>query len=1053
MEEVVTQFESFFDASMRRQLTELASAYPEKRSLEVDFTELEKFNPDLADGLLANPDEYLSAAKKAVASSSQAYLPASVQGEAKKFQPHVRIKNLRYPEVSVQFLGSEHLNKLVKVDGVISWITQISPCMKTAVWECLHCEHKTKVFTDKHAIKQPRVCPACNRSNFKLVEESSEFINIQRANMQDLVENLRGNAPTTHVELWIEDDQVNRIAPGEKVTISGILRLRPVKEGKGGQGRSSVYAKFLDVVHLEKKEEDFEALEVTPEEETQIIELSKDKKLYEKIVRSIAPGVFGYDEMKQSIALQLFGGTPNKFLPDGQRIRNDIHVLLIGDPGCLVADERVVMGNGAIERIGDLGERHLQEIELPMLTGQGYKRDVATVFHAYPKQPVLEILTESGKSIKGTYNHPLLAVNGMTREWKRLDEIKVGDRVATVPWIPCTITKLVETNWKKTKRHWGPRSRTKMPHNVDSTLAGLLGYWLGDGWVNRTVVACLVNEEEQDLVPLLSKAIKKKFGIVPKTRREQRKNKKPLAQIALYDVDAAANLQFLREKRVPKLIMRSGNKVASEFLAWLFEADGCVFSKGRGKHAIQLKSSSIELLRDVQVLLLRFGIHSRIVERNLCIRRADSIKKYSEAVGFRSKKKKAKLRELVKARSNLHHKRGKDLSERVVAVRPAGVADVFDVEIPKGHRFVANGVISHNTSKSTLLSYVSRLAPKCIMVGGKSASSVGLTASAEKDEITGGWILKAGAMVLANGGMVCVDELDKMNDEDRGAMHQSMEQQIISVAKAGLITQFQSRTSVLAAANPKHGRFDPNALPAQQFDLSPTLLSRFDLIFPIRDVLDDSQDRKIASHILLGHKLAAEKQKPADDSPVMPAIPVDFLRKYIAFARKNICPILSTEAAEKIKEFYLEMRHLGKQQNNYPITARYIEGIIRLAEASAKVRLSKVVEIRDAERAIALQQFVLKEVFMDKDTGRIDSDIISIGQPKSKIDKMRTILSIIGVLEKKFDQVDIDDVVKDSGDAAIDEQTCRRIIDDLLRQGELFSPKPGYVKNTTRSKD
>ncbi|MEW5955834.1 MAG: hypothetical protein AB1626_04855, partial [Candidatus Micrarchaeota archaeon] len=229
--------------------------------------------------------------------------------------------------------------------------------------------------------------------------------------------------------------------------------------------------------------------------------------------------------------------------------------------------------------------------------------------------------------------------------------------------------------------------------------------------------------------------------------------------------------------------------------------------------------------------------------------------------------------------------------------------------------------------------------------------------------------------------------------------------------------------------------------------------SRFDLIFPIRDVLDETHDRKVAEHILVGHKLAAEKEKPKEDSPVLPAIPIDFLRKYIAYARKNVFPILSPEAGDKIKEFYLEMRRMGRQQNNFPITARYIEGIIRLTEASAKARLSPVAEVQDAERAIALQQFVLKEVFMDKETGRIDSDIISIGQPKSKIDKMRTVLSIIGVLEKKFDQVDIDDVVKDAGDAAIDESTCRRIIDDLLRQGELFSPKPGYVKNTTRSKD
>ncbi|MEW5955726.1 MAG: LAGLIDADG family homing endonuclease, partial [Candidatus Micrarchaeota archaeon] len=818
-EDVSSAFEQFFESAMEREVSEVAAAYPEKRSVEIDFRKLEEFNPDLADGLAENPDEHLAQAEKALENSRFASLLASP--EAKKFRPHVRVCNLRTPQTTVQFLGSEHLNKLVKADGVISWITQISPRMKTAVWECLHCEHRIKTATDKHAIKQPRACQ-CGRSNFKLVEESSDFVNVQRANMQDLVENLRGNVPTTHVELWMEDDIVNQIAPGEKITVTGILRLRPVKEGKG---RSSVYAKFLDVVHLEKKEEDFEALEIAPEEEAKILELSKDKRLYEKIVKSIAPGVFGYDEMKQAIALQLFGGTPNKFLPDGQRIRSDLHALLIGDPGCLVADERVVMGNGAIERIADLGERHLQEISLPLLTGQGYKRDTATVFHSYPQQLIMEIITDSGKSIKGTFNHPLLTIHKRERKWKRLDQIKVGERVATVPWIPCAITRLLETDWKPQPYTFGPRSKIRLPKLLDTPLAGLLGYAVGDGWVTRTQLGLIFNPEEQDLIPLVQKSLRHCFGTEAKVQTRKRPNRQMMTVLALHSVDAAANLQFLREKRVPKIVMRSGNKVAAEFLAWLFDADGCVFSHGRGKRSIQLKSSSIELLRDVQMLLLRFAVHAHLNGNNLCIRRAQSIRKYAEHVGFRSKKKKIKLRQLVRDCTKLHHERGKELSERVVAVRPAGVADVFDVEIPAGHRFIANGIISHNTSKSTLLSYVSRLAPKCIMVGGKSASSVGLTASAEKDEVSGGWILKAGAMVLANGGMVCVDELDKMDDEDRAAMHQALEQQVISVAKAGIISQFQARTAVLAAANPKYGRFDPNALPAQQFELSPTLLS------------------------------------------------------------------------------------------------------------------------------------------------------------------------------------------------------------------------------------
>ncbi|MFH0835144.1 MAG: LAGLIDADG family homing endonuclease, partial [Candidatus Micrarchaeota archaeon] len=727
MEEGVSAFEDYFSEQMRDELMALAHAYPKQKSIEVDWEKFSHDNEEQAIALLETPDDGTRSAEEAVKRICQSLRPS--EG---KFEPHVRFYNLPLSsEVGVQFLGAEHLNKLSRVDGVVRWINQISPLMKTATWECVHCATTMKTESDKANIKPPSLCK-CGHHDFKLLEESSDFINVQKAQLQESVEKLRGNAPAADIELWMEDDLANTIVPGEKVVISGILRLRQMRD-KAGK-RSGVYAKFLDVEHILKQEQEFEELHITKEEEKEILRLSKDPRLFEKIVQSIAPNISGYTEMKQAIALQLFGGTPGKVLPDGRKLRSDIHLLLIGDPGCLIGDERVALGNGAIVKMQDLGSSHLQPISEQVLTGQGYCRDTATVFHKYENQPVMEILTESGKCIKGTYNHPLLVVNGMKREWKRLDEMKEGDRLAVTTKIPCTITAPIATGWQALSRHLGPRSKARLPKTLDAETAALLGYVAGDGWVTRTRVAFDVNSEEEDLIPILCALAEKSFGIAPKVRREKRAGKKPITVIDIHSVDVAHNLSFLREKRVPDLVMRSGNAVASEFLAWLFEADGCVFGKGRGCRAIQLKSSEIEMLRDVQVLLLRFGIHSRINANNLCIRRAESMRKFAEKIGFRSAKKKARLAALVESVKTLQHEFGGQRSERVVLVRPAGFADVFDIEVPKGHRFIANGVISHNTAKSATLQYVSNLAPKSVYVSGASSSGVGLTASAEKEK-------------------------------------------------------------------------------------------------------------------------------------------------------------------------------------------------------------------------------------------------------------------------------------------------------------------------------
>jgi replicative DNA helicase Mcm len=1051
--ELVLRFDKFFSQeSQKRRLEIVASKYPQVKSADVDLDDVYKFDHDLADEILEQPDVYREAAEEAVRRMGV----ASVQEN--EFSPHVRFFNT--PDVPkfrpmVLELGADHLNRLISIDGTVSSIGDIKPHLKRAVWRCKFCEATTETFPDKtEPVQPPFFCESCTRkdgkANFELDEKASWLVNKQRSEIQDAVERLRGNVPAVHVELWLEDDLTNRIAPGDKVILSGILRLKPLTQGRG---KSSVYGKFFEVMHVHERELEFEEIEITREDEVEILKLGRDPKLFEKIVASIAPSLYGYTELKQSIALQLFGGTPGKVLPDGERIRSDMHILMIGDPGCLVADERVALGNGAIAKMGELGTKHLQEINVSVLTGEGgRKRDVATVFHKYPNQPVMEVITESGKSIRGTHNHPLLCVEGdygrIQRNWKRLDELKVGDKLAAVTSIPCTITAPVATGFKPLAYKGGPKFSGKLPARFTPDLAALSGYFLGDGWATETEVGFVVAEPEKDIIPELERKCVKLFGISPKkvSHKLAKGRTVPLHYFGLYSKDIANNLKFLREKRVPALVLASGNRVLAEFLKWLFEADGTVFDKGRGRRVVGLKAKNIELLRDVQMLLLRFAIHSRIDGNALLIRRGNDIIKFTKKIGFASQKKRKKLESLAAKAKGFARTKGQRV-EKIVKIIRHPPEDVFDVEVPKGHRFIANGIISHNTGKSTMLEYVSNIAPKSVVVSGGSSTGVGLTAAAEKEEGGEGWVLKAGAMVLANGGIVAIDELDKMNENDRGAMHQAMEQQYISIAKAGIVTEFQTKTAVLAAANPKLGRFDPNTPPAQQFNISPALLSRFDLIFTMRDVLDESRDKAMASHILEGHRIAASKEAPPKSSITVPLIEQTILRKYIAYARRHSAPKLTKEASEKIRDYYVQMRRIGQEQNTFPITARQIEGLIRLSEASAKMRLSATVDLQDAQRAVDLQNYVLNEVFIDRETGKLDSDVVNLGQSKNRLDRVRTVLNIIRDIEREYDLAPIDDVVKEARNYNIDEFYARNLIDELLRKGELYGPKAGYVKS------
>ena len=683
MEEEIQHFQDYFSTSLKQQLYDLIGSYPQKKSLDLDLTAFSRYNLDLAQAIAEKPDHYAKAAEEALRKGVESF---GIMPEG--FKPRVRFYNLPEKEVLVQYLGAEHLNKLVQVQGVVNLITDIRPKIQVALWECAYCERTTKNYPDNAGLKPPTLCGHCGKKEFILLEATSDFVNTQYAQLQDLLERVQGSSTPAHVDLWFEDDLTNIVQPGETITVTGVLRLMPRMEK--GKGKSSIYGKAFDVVFVKKEEKEFEEIEISKEEEQKIIEFSKNPRIRELIRDSIAPSIYGHFEVKQSIAMQLFGGTPDKVLPDGNKVRSDIHVLLIGDPG---------------------------------------------------------------------------------------------------------------------------------------------------------------------------------------------------------------------------------------------------------------------------------------------------------------------------------------------------------------------------VAKSQLLKFTENLAPKCIYVAGRGASGVGLTASAEKDKAGEGWVLKAGALVLASGGLVAIDEFDKMQEEDRANIHEALEQQQISIAKAGIVTRFKAKTSVLAAANPKFGRFDPNTPIAEQFDIPVTLLSRFDLIFTIRDIIDEGQDRRMATHILGGLKYAGERKagvKVQEEQKPSGLISTDLLRKYIAYARRSVFPQLTPDATERIKDFYVQLRALGAKTQTFPVTPRDLEGLVRLAEASAKMRLSTQVDLQDAEYAIALKDFVLNLVFVDKATGKIDADVILTGTSKAKRDKIFTILNIVREMQREFDLVETHEVLKKAVEHGLNEQETVKIIDELKTKGELYSPKSGFVKTPSK---
>jgi len=664
--EQINKFHEFVESNYYSSL--LNSMRKDNKFLIVDFSEIVKFDLDLANEILENPEEAIKAAELAV----EEFDIEDIKG----FK--IRFTNLpETQKILIRDIRSKYLGKLMVVEGIVKQKSDVRPQVTAAKFECPSCGNIINVLQLNGTFKEPSKC-GCGRKG-KFNQLSKELVDAQGIVLEEVPETLEGGEQPKRMNIFLKDDLVSpfsekRTSPGSKINVVGIIKEIPIISRSGT--RTTKFDIIIEANHVNPVEESFYDVDITDEEEKEILELAKDPRLDQKLINSIAPSIYGYEKVKEALLMQLMGGV-RKVRRDKVVSRGDLHILLVGDPGA---------------------------------------------------------------------------------------------------------------------------------------------------------------------------------------------------------------------------------------------------------------------------------------------------------------------------------------------------------------------------GKSAILKRVNLIAPKGRYVSGKGVTGAGITASVVRDEFLGGWSLEAGALVLANNGLCCIDEMDKMSNDDRNAMHEALEQQTVSISKANIQATLLARTTVLAAANPKFGRFDPYGIIADQIDLPPTLINRFDLIFPIKDIPEATRDEKLASHILSLH------QKP---DFLEPEVPTELLTRYISYARQRIKPILTDEALFEIKDFYLKMRATvsdGEGIQAIPISARQLEALVRLSEASAKIRLSDKVMKKDAKRAIDMIDYCLNQIGLDRETGKIDIDRIATGISASQRSHIVIVKEIINELENKIGKtIPIDDVIDDARLKEISEDKVEEALEKLKRSGDIFEPRRGFI--------
>ncbi len=1040
LEDFLKSFKDTDGSYKYRQQIEAMSAR-QARSLVVDYNDLALYNQDIILKLHEEPINTLEEFSRAVYS----VLKISDARYAEKIKDEIRVRISNYPyEVKMRDIDADMIGKLISTTGMVVRASEVKPFITMLYYRC-NKGHEDYISREDYVKRKGSaskvLCPKCNEEEIYIDVEKSRFSNIQIIRMQELPEDLPPGQLPYHIDVILMHDLVDNARPGDRIMLTGIVRVEKDMESKSLDlplYRIKIVANNIEFI-MNRQKDDARGdgrLTITEDDEREIKRLASKENIYELLINSFAPHIFGHEIIKEAILLQIVG-SPAKVLEDGTKLRGDINILLVGDPGTAKSEllkyaARIAprglytSGRGSTAAgltaavVRDKSGMMMLEAGAVVLGDQGLVcvTEDTEIYTGNALTPIKQLwdtitspiyITRTGREAKrciipvGVYDSKSRVDIGyyafaIMRKRYTGDIIRLtfasGLTLEVTPEHLLMCATDVKNLWKPAK-DIRPGDLLKSPVrvikpvytlNVEPYEAYVIGCVYGDGHITPYDITIL--QANADIVSIIQARMPGIFSLYDIGEKVRGLGKYMLLtrmyQLWTSDKRFVQQVHFLlKSPSIDNILLLSDDSLWA-FIAGVFDTDGD-FNIVKGKiYAARLYPTIDEHEARVMIYALRrLGVYARIHKSKRGKDKVQVIQITGEdLLRFVEGIKKYSVKAGIASNSNStdNHKSVKRGVERVIKVeRVPYDGYVYDLSVREYHNYEVSLVYVHN----------------------------------------------------------CIDELDKMRQEDRSALHEVMEQQTCSVAKGGIVATLNARTSILAAANPILGKYDPYRNITENINLPIPLLTRFDLIFAIRDEPNRDADAQLARHILGIHRRAGYER--------LPYINIDMLRKYLAYA-KRVNPILSREAEDKIFEYYMQMR-ASASPDAITITARQLEALIRLATARARLLLKSIVDVSDAERAIHIFNVMLNKVGIDVKTGKVDLGVLH-GMPQSERSKMKLFLDIFNALSGKDqnpveEQALITELVKTG---KFTEDDAKEWIRKALSNGMIYEVRQGFYK-------